>query len=81
MTAAGALVSQRRATGTAMRGMVTLVAEDGEEEERDPDGGEELGVGGALVGGEEHVRVDDVEDWRRGGRRWEGRSGGRGGGG
>ncbi len=39
-----------------------MVAEDGEEEEWDPDGGEEFGVGGALVGGEEHVGVDDVED-------------------
>ena len=32
------------------------------EEERDPCGGEEFGVGGALVCGEEHVGVDGVED-------------------
>ena len=31
------------------------------EQERDPDGGEEFGVGGALVCGEEGVGVDDVE--------------------
>ena len=31
------------------------------EEERNPGGGEELGVGGALVRREEHVGVDDVE--------------------
>ena len=31
------------------------------EEEGDPGGGEEFGVGGALVGGEEGVGVDDVE--------------------
>ena len=31
------------------------------EEEGDPGGGEEFGVGGALVGGVEHVRVDDVK--------------------
>ncbi len=36
-------------------------AEDGVEEERDPDGGEEFGVGGSLEGGEEGVGVDDVE--------------------
>ena len=62
MTAAGALVSQSRATGRAMRGMVTLFAEDGVEEQGDPGGGEEFGVGGALVGGEEHVGVGEVED-------------------
>ena len=32
------------------------------EEEGDPGGGEEFGVGGALVGGEEHVGVDGVDD-------------------
>ena len=31
------------------------------EEEGDPCGGEEFGVSGALVRGEEHVGVDDVE--------------------
>ena len=45
----------------AMRGMVTRFAEDGVEEEGDPGGGEEFGVGGALVRGEERVGVDDVE--------------------
>ena len=53
----------------AMRGMVTRSAQDGVEEEGDQGGGEEFGVGGALVGGEEHVGVDRVEDggyeWRR----------------
>ncbi len=40
------------------------------EEERDPGGGEEFGVSGALVGGEEHVGVHRVErcsDESRGG--------------
>ena len=66
MTAAGALVSQSRATGMAMRGMVTwrggLRGGGG-----DPGSGEEFGVGGALVGGEEHVGVDRVEDCGDGG--------------
>jgi len=44
-----------------------LVGQDGLEEERDPGGGEEFGVGGALVGGEEYVRVHRVE--RRGDER------------
>ena len=34
------------------------------------DGGEELGVGGALVCGEEGVGVDEVEDGGEGARRW-----------
>ena len=38
------------------------VADGGVEEEGDPGGGEEFGVGGALVGGEEEVGVDGVED-------------------
>ena len=60
----------------AMRGMVTLVAEDGVEEEGDPDGGEEFGVGGALVGGEEGVGVDDVEDGGEEGGGWGGEGAG-----
>ena len=44
-----------------MRGDGGAGAEDGEEEEREPGGGEEFGVGGALVGGEEHVGVGEVE--------------------
>ncbi len=39
-----------------------MVAQDGMEEEGDPGGGEEFGVGGALVCGEEHVGVHRVED-------------------
>ena len=36
--------------------------QDGVEEQRDEGGGEEFGVGGALVCGEEHVGVHRVED-------------------
>src|ERR1700761_8795633 len=38
------------------------LAEDGMEEEWDEGSGEEFGVGGALVSGEEHVRVHRVEN-------------------
>src|SRR5438270_13998742 len=37
------------------------LAQDGMEEQRDPDGGEEFGVGTAFIRGEEHVGIDDVE--------------------
>src|SRR5260370_68799 len=47
--------------GDGYAGDGDLFAEDGVEEERDPGGGEEFGVGGALVGGEEHVGIDYVE--------------------
>ena len=38
-----------------------LLAQDGVKEKGDPGGGEEFGVGGALVCGEEHVGVHHVE--------------------
>ncbi len=63
----------------AMRGMVTCFAQDGVEEERDPGGGEEFGVGGALVGGEEGVGICDVEDGGESGGGWGGEGRARGG--
>src|SRR6266851_2476391 len=53
-----------------------LFAEDGVEEEGDPGGGEEFGVGGALVGGEEHVGIDDVEGCGEEGGVWAGEAAG-----
>ncbi len=44
-----------------------LPAQNGVEQEWDERGGEELGVGGALVGGEEHVGVHRIEDRGDGG--------------
>jgi len=41
-----------------------LLAQDGVKEEWDEGGGEELGVGGALVGGEEGVGICDVDNRR-----------------
>ena len=46
------------------------------EEQRDQGGGEEFGVGSALVGGEEHVGVHCVEDRSEqcSGGRWRSRA-------
>ena len=53
-----------------------LAVEDAEEEQRHPGGGEEFGVGSALVNDEEEVRVGDVEAGTGGGELRVERSGG-----
>ncbi len=50
-----------RMVAWAARRLVGSGAEEGEEEEGDPGGGEEFGVCAALEGREEHVGVGEVE--------------------
>ena len=57
----GSVCEPEQSDGDGDAGDGDAVAEDGVEQEGNPGGGEEFGVGGALVRGEEHVGVDDVE--------------------
>ena len=64
MTAAGRVGEPEKGYGDCDAGDGDAFAQNGVQEERDEGGGEEFGVGGALVGGEEHVGVHRVEDCR-----------------
>ncbi len=57
----GGVGEPEQSDGDCDAGDGDAVAQDGVEQKREPGGGEEFGVGGALVGGVERVGVCDVE--------------------